>query len=151
MAALHLKDAGAKKPTTEIDVSTNTTAKTTQTATTTVISSLIAILNGHAVTGKCITIPGATALPLKQCFCEAGKFGLNCENDSDLSDNDFNEDDYEESVSMSKVSMFWKDAKGGQIEVAARFEGTTSWVALGFRYGNSFYLSIIIPLSDHLP
>lgn len=45
--------------------------------------------------GKCIEVdPNGLYKPSKQCFCEAGRMGLNCEKESSIKDKAFNAEDY---------------------------------------------------------
>ena len=51
--------------------------------------------NWLAFPGKCIEVdPNGLYKPSKQCFCEAGRMGLNCEKESSIKDKAFKAEDY---------------------------------------------------------
>ena len=83
--------------------------------------------------GKCLAISGATALPLKQCFCETGYFGLNCEKESSLkeADKNYDESEYKKHPEFGPVFQFmWKKVNDDELQ-GIIVADTTSYVAVG--------------------
>jgi hypothetical protein len=87
---------------------------------------------GGSEFGMCIHT-NSTSYPIKQCYCEPGAFGRNCQKRSSLSSTDFDPLNYNKRQLSSRYDIYYRVLKEiGEVEVIMQVKGT-SFVALGSR------------------
>uniref|UniRef100_T1JI04 EGF-like domain-containing protein n=1 Tax=Strigamia maritima TaxID=126957 RepID=T1JI04_STRMM len=86
--------------------------------------------------GHCVDL-GGTTYPRRQCYCDAGWFGLRCDKESDLKTIPLNLGVYSRQDLSENIHLYWRllfDVE--EIEIVVVAEGT-SYVALGWRPTNT--------------
>ena len=82
--------------------------------------------------GECVDF-GATNYPRRQCFCEPGFFGINCEKISVLDSNIYDEADYTKE-DLGIVDFLYRFVDG-ELEAIVIGKETLSYVAIGNKNG----------------
>merc|ERR1712223_1201223 len=84
--------------------------------------------------GRCIASKGSS-VPNKECYCQPGFHGINCEKSSSLKSKAYNPSDYEEiKLRGDNFKFLWRYVGGRTDEIEGVIVAkTSSYVAIGWR------------------